>query len=117
MFIEVDSNTNCESSVFLRFKEIGPSRKITHVKIYDRIAKGEWCLITGWCDSPEQANCDASAQQVEDSGAGLAVLVFGGNYGVRLRPETSGGRWDLEDSQQWGEAYLLLSDERDIRYA
>ncbi len=117
MFVEVESNQNCETSIFLRYKELGPSRRVTHIKIYDRVSQGEWCTITGWSDSPEEARCDAYAQQVEDSGAGMAVLVFGGNNGVRLQPESSQSKWDLDDETQWGEAYLLLSDDRDVRYA
>ena len=117
MFVEVESSQNCEASIFLRFKELGPCRRITHVKIYDRVSHGEWCVITGWSDCSEQASCDAYAQQVEDSGAGLAILVFGGNFGLRLKPESNQGLWDVESENQWGEAYLLLSTEQDIRYA
>ncbi len=117
MFVEVEDNENCETSIFLRFKELGTSRKVSHVKVYDRVSQGEWCVITGWSDNPGGASCDAWAQQVEDSGAGLAVLVFGGNYGVRLKPESNSDPWDVENNNQWGEAYLLLSAERDIRYA
>ena len=117
MFVEVEENANCETSVFLRFKELAPSRKITHVKIYDHTPQGEWCLITGWSDQPEQSTCDAFAQKVEDSGAGMALLVFGGNCGIRLKPEANQDSWDVGSDKQWGEAYLLLSSERDIRYA
>ncbi|GJL55169.1 MAG: hypothetical protein NPIRA02_23010 [Nitrospirales bacterium] len=117
MIVEVESNANCEHSVFLRFKEVAPPFPISHVKVYDRISRGEWCVITGWNDDPEQPCCEAFAQKVEDSGAGIAVLIFGGLYGIRLKPEQNVEAWTLESQKQWGEAYLLLSDERDIRYA
>ena len=116
MFIEVEGNSNCESSVFLRFKEVAPAQPVSHVKLYDRTLRGEWCAVTGWCDDDNQPLCPAYAQKVEDSGAGFTLLVFGGNYGIRLKPETSQENWDLGDPEQWGEAYLSLSDERDIRY-
>ncbi len=116
MFIEVEENPNCETSVFLRFKELGPPRQITHVKIYDHVPQGEWCLISGWSDSQESSSCEAWAQPVEDSGAGIAVLVFGGNCGIRLKSEANQDPWDTKSDTQWGEAYLLLSTERDIRY-
>ncbi len=117
MFVEVESNPNCESSVFLRFKEVAPPRPIGHVKIYDRKSQGEWCAVTGWCDDNDRPVCSAYAQKVEDSGAGLTLLVFGGNFGVRLKPENCLDDWDLNHPEQWGEAYLSLSDEGDIRYS
>ncbi|GJL64990.1 MAG: hypothetical protein NPIRA04_36440 [Nitrospirales bacterium] len=116
MFLEVESNSNCETSVFLRFKEVSPPLPITHIKVYDRLSCGEWCLITGWGEDSEQPLCDVFAQKVEDSGAGVATLIFGGLYGVRLKQEQNEEAWSLESAQQWGEPYLLLSDDRDIRY-
>jgi len=116
MFVEVESNPNWENSVFLRFKEVAPAQPVSHVKIYERTSRGEWCAVTGWCDDSQQAVCSAYAQKVEDSGAGVTLLVFGGNYGVRLKPESSLDEWDLDHPEQWGEAYLSLSDERDLRF-
>ncbi len=116
MFIEVENNPNFEGSYFLRFKEIGSARPITHVKSYDRISRGEWYQITGWCDAPDQALCQAYAQKVEDSGAGSTFIIFGGNWGIRLKPEDHRGEWNLYDARQWGEGYLSIGDERDIRF-
>ena len=116
MFLEVESNPNCENSIFLRFKELGPAHPVSHVKIYDRTSRGEWCSVTGWSDDSHQPLCSAFAQKVEDSGAGVTFLVFGGNWGLRLKPEASEDDWNLEHANQWGEAYLSLGDERDIRY-
>ncbi len=117
MFVEVESNPNCEASVFLRFKEMAPSQPISHIKLYDRYPQGEWCTVTGWGDDPEQPVCEVFAQTVEDSGAGMATLVFGGIYGIRLKPEQNTEPWDLESQNQWGEAYLLLSGDGDVRYS
>ncbi|GJL51727.1 MAG: hypothetical protein NPIRA01_29540 [Nitrospirales bacterium] len=116
MFLEVESNLNCESSVFLRFKEVSPPLPITHIKVYDRLPQGEWCSVTGWCEDTEQPLCTVFAQKVEDSGAGIATLIFGGPYGIRLKLEQNAEAWDLESDQQWGEPYLLLSGDGDIRY-
>jgi hypothetical protein len=116
MILEVEHNPNCEGTLFIRFKEFGPRRRITHVKCYDRSPRGEWCLVTGWCDDPEYPLCPAYAQRVEDSGAGSAFIVFGGNWGIRLKLESETGDWNLHDDNQWGEGYLSLGDERDLRY-
>lgn len=43
--------------------------------------------------------------------------MYGGLYGVRLKPLTSAAPWSLDDPDQWGEAYLSLSSDRDLRGA
>jgi len=78
MIVEVESNENCEASVFARFKEIGPGRPINQVKLYDRNPFGEWCWITGWSDDERTPVCPAYAQLVEDSGAGLLTWSMEG---------------------------------------
>ncbi|MEW6247161.1 MAG: hypothetical protein AB1555_10680 [Nitrospirota bacterium] len=116
MFVEVESNPNCETNVFARFKEAGPARRVIQLKAYERTSRGEWCWVTGWSDDPERPCCPAYAQLVEDSGAGLAYLVFGGIYGIRLKPVALQEEWSLESRNQWGEPYLSLADVRDIRF-
>lgn len=116
MFIEVDSNPNSESSVFLRFKDLGPPKPLLQVKSYERTSKGEWCFVVGWSDDPDNPVCQAQAQPIEDSGMGLGYIVFGGICGIRLKPVSLQEDWDIESPNQWGEAYLSLADERDLLY-
>ena len=116
MIVEVESNDNCESSFFARFKEAGPVRPVVQVRLYDRNPAGEWYRVTGWSDNEQAPECQAYAQLVEDSGSGLAHLVYGGIYGLRFKPITVEEPWSLASPHQWGEAYLSLSSERDLRY-
>ena len=117
MIVEVEPNENCDSSFFARFKEAGPARRVLQVRISDRNPAGEWCWVTGWSDHEQAPACQAYAQLIEDSGSGLAYVVFGGLYGLRFRPIVPDEPWDLQSSHQWGEACLLLADGRDLRYA
>ncbi len=117
MIVEVEPNENCETGVFARFKEAGPARPVLQVRLYERISTGEWCWITGWTDNAATPLCQVYAQLVEDSGAGLAHLVYGGLYGVRLKPVHLDEPWSLTSPSQWGEPYLSLSSDRDLRYA
>lgn len=117
VIIEVESSENCEASLFARFKEVGPARRIDQVKLYERNPAGEWYWVTGWNDDPATPACLAYAQLVEDSGSGLAHLVYGGIYGLRFKPTNIEEAWNLDSPQQWGEAYLSLSSDRDLRYA
>ena len=117
MIVEVESNDNCETSFFGRFKEIGPARSIQQVKLYDRNPAGEWYWVTGWSDDEQTPACQAYAQLVEDSGAGLTHLVYGGLYGLRFKPINIEEAWNLKSPHQWGETYLSLASDRDLRYA
>lgn len=117
MYVEVDANPNCEHSVFIRFRELGPGRPVSQVRVYDRASTGEWCRVTGWRDDPSAPVCPAMAQPVEDSGVGTVYLVSGGNGGIRLQPLETDEEWSLDSARQWGEAYLLLTDQRDVRFA
>ena len=117
MIVEVESNDNCEASFFARFKEAGPARSVLQVRLYDRNPAGEWYWVTGWSDNGQTPMCPAYAQLVEDSGSGLAHLVYGGLYGLRFKPMNPDEPWSLTNSRQWGEAYLSLASDRDLRYA
>ena len=117
MVVEVESNPNCESSLYARFKESGPARRVEQIKTFERRPEGEWCWVTGWTDDPDKPRCAASVQLVEDSGAGLTYLVFGGLWGIRLKPVSLDEDWNLESRNQWGEPYLAVADQRDLHYA
>jgi hypothetical protein len=116
MVVEVESNPNCETGLYARFKESGPARRVFKVRTFERRPDGEWCLVTGWTDDPHAPRCAAYAQRVEDSGAGLSYLVFGGLWGVRLKPVALDENWSLESRNQWGEPYLLLADAKDLAF-
>jgi hypothetical protein len=117
MVVEVESNPNCESSLYARFRESGPARRVDKIRVFERRPEGEWCWVTGWTDDPDHPRCAAFAQPVEDSGAGLTHVVFGGLWGIRLKPVALDEDWNLESRHQWGEPYLALADRRDIQYA
>lgn len=116
MIIEVEANDNCETGLFVRFQEVSHARPVSQVRLYDRNPAGEWYWVTGWSDSNAAPVCPAHAQMVEDSGSGLACVVYGGLYGLRFKPIDLDEAWDLGSPYQWGEAYLLLAGDRDLRY-
>lgn len=117
MIIEVESNENCQASFFARFKEIAAARPVVQVRLYDRNPAGEWYWVTGWSDHAATPACQAYAQPVEDSGAGLAHVVFGGIFGLRFKPLDVNEPWNLESRHQWGDTHLSLASDRDLRYA
>ena len=107
------ANPNCDGCEEFVFNEIGPRRPVSAIRIgaggkelrCDVVAVHEGGVFS-----------QASAVKVADSGAGYAYLIFGGEWGIRLRPETSPAAWDLRDAGQWGETFKLYGEEADIFY-
>lgn len=109
--IRVDANDNCPMSAQQVYKTLDEPTKVTGVRIYEGGPEGVLYDITGWS---EQGPVSAYAVGVEDSSAGAAILVYGGDWGVRLRPAGSGSGWDLGSADQYGETHLVLADREDI---
>ena len=51
---------------------------------------------------------------VSDSGQAQVHLVFGGDWGIRMKPDESTSDWDIDDPEQFGEPYVMLMDESAI---
>jgi hypothetical protein len=109
--IRVDANDNCPMTAQLVYKNLSEPRRITKVRIYEGTATGVLYAVTGW---NEDGPADAYAVSVEDSGSGSGFLVYGGEWGLRLRPAESQMAWDLGAADQFGETHLVLADEEDM---
>lgn len=110
---EIEENPNCRGADMMRFREIGPRRKVVQVRLYHEDPKGKGYWVTGWGDG-DRPETEAFVQPVEDSGSGVAYLLTGGAYGLRFRPVESAGPWRLDDPAQWGEPFLLMGDPHDL---
>src|SRR5436309_2361275 len=89
-------------------------RPVEQVRLFDGNPGGSIFAVTGWSSREGGSPVPAYVAQVEDSGAGAAFIVFGGDWGVRLRPSGSDSEWDTADPDQWGETHLVLADEEDL---
>ena len=113
--LSVDDNPNCELFDTRIFNERNEPQAITHV-LRKRGEKEVWCPIVAWDEKGPAGN--AFTRKVDDSGDGTCYLVYGGRWGLRLKDPACSDAWSLEDTHQWGEAFLLLpSDGADIRFA
>ena len=108
LVIEVEESENSLFGVTRSFQTIGEPRPISRVAAFAPDGTEGIFDVVGW--SSEGA-VTAFAALVDDSGEGSALLVYGGEEGIRLRAGDSGSDWSLEDASQWGEVFLLL--ERD----
>ncbi len=107
MFIEVDVQEGPNSPLSLTriFETQDTTRIVSWAKVGCPDGQDRICHVTGWSS---QGPCTPYAVLVDDSGEGLATLLYGGDQGIRLKPEEYEEPWDLNSPHQWGEACLLL---------
>jgi hypothetical protein len=96
----IDPNPNCPEGCDLRFSACGEPRRVTWVRPGGGDAAA--CDVYGWSSAGGGTPCAAWAAPVEDSGAGISILVYGGDWGLRLAPR--------DGRPAFGEPYLLLAD-------
>ena len=113
--IEIAPNLNCEPVEMCVFHEVGPARAISHVHLARGSEPPGWCAVTGWSAAGQP--CPAYAQKVDDSGEGTAYLIYGGDAGLRFRPEGSHAPWDIHHPQQWGESLLIIIDINELKFS
>lgn len=109
VIIEVSPNANCEAADLRVFNDVEAPRPVTQVCLERQSGQPEWFEITGW--NAAQAPCPALGQRVDDSGEGLAILVYGGESGLRFKPAGSATSWSMDDPKQWGVPFLLMANE------
>jgi hypothetical protein len=109
--VEVEPNDNCPVAASQVWRNIGEPFAVAQVRVYEGEPGGSLCDVTGWSAAGPVA---AYAVRVEDSSAGAAYVVYGGEWGIRLRPAGPDAPWNLQDASQWGETHLVLADQEDL---
>ena len=112
--VEVEPNPNSLMSANQVFRNIGAPFAVAMVRLYEDTPEGRLCAITGWSSAGGGTPTGAFAVRVEDSSAGSAVLVYGGDWGVRLKPADAANGWSADGPDQWGETHLVLADVEDL---
>jgi hypothetical protein len=100
-FIDVfiDPNPNCPEGCGQRFQTTGEPRPVDRVRYWAGVDDPIVCEISGWSSEGGGSPCQAQAVPVEDSGAGVVTLVYGGDWGLRLTP--------VDGDEPFGQPYLL----------
>lgn len=62
--------------------------------------------VTGW-DNQTNSACPAYACRIEESGDGIAMLIFGGSGGLRFKELEDERPWSLTTDGQWSETHLV----------
>ena len=105
MFIDIEPNPNTEISFNMVYRDVSPAREVFCIK-YMVGVEDQPVQVTGW-DAETNAPCPAYACKVEESGDGMALLIYGGSGGIRMKPLEDESTWDSASSKQWGESHLV----------
>ena len=105
MDIEIPENPNCEPSSQYVFQELEVPAPIRGLRISER-GKDVDCDVAGV--DADGRFIQAYARKIADSGAGFAYIVYGGSWGIRIRPAAAAAEpWSLENPRQWGEPFKI----------
>lgn len=113
LLIEIPPNPNCPGVETRIFHDVAPPQPVSHVRLERQPGHPAWYEVTGWTTSGTP--CPAVAQKVDDSGEGVAFLVYGGDAGLRFKSARHPVPWRLDDAAQWGEPFLLVADLSDVK--
>ena len=113
MYVEIPNNSNCAAVDLRVFHDLEPPHAASQVRLERQPGVPAWYEVTGWTAS--NTPCQALLQKVDDSGEGVAFLLYGGDAGLRLRPAEDAAPWSLDHPSQWGEPFLLVGRVEDVR--
>lgn len=115
MQIEMEPNPNCQESVQFVFNELEAARPISGIRAGDE-GKEFDCDVIGVEEGGQWV--PAQAIKIADSSDGIAYLIYGGAWGIRIRPAShSKEPWDVSNRSQWGEPFKIYGNPKDIFYA
>lgn len=114
MYLEVEENPNCSYMPMQAYERHEKSVPVSRVRLEEPGRPFGVYLVTGWSSEGGGTPCPAMYAPVSDSGQAAVHLVFGGDWGVRLKPEASREEWDARSEGQFGEPYLMLMDPADV---
>ena len=114
IYIEVEENDNCEYMPLQVYEARADPVPVRRARLFEPERPHGVYQVTGWSSEGSGTPCPAMYVPVSDSGQAAVHLVYGGDWGVRLKPSDSDQGWDINSPNQWGEPYLMLIDEGDV---
>ena len=114
IFLEVEENDNCGYMPLQVYEAHREPVPVFEVSLEEPGRPAGIYSVSGWSSDGGGTPCPAMYAPVSDSGQAVVHLVYGGDWGVRFRPQGSEKAWDLQSPDQWGEPYIMLTQEGDI---
>ena len=95
------------------FHDLEPPRAVRRVRWERTPGALQWYDVTGW--TAANAPQPALVSKVDDSGEGVAFLIYGGDAGLRFRSSDAHEPWGLSNPHQWGEPFIITPDLNDLQ--
>ena len=112
--VDVEANDNTPMMAQQVYKNIGLPFRVAQVRLYEGEPEGVLHDVVGWSSKGGGSVTDAYAVHIDDSSEGSAYLIYGGDWGVRLRPAGSDDPWSIDAPDQFGETHLVLAEADDV---
>ena len=93
MILRVERNPNCINLEPTELREVSPPVTISRIRVrWKSMAEGSdhlteefvWADIWGWSSSEGGSPCSAYAQRVIDPEGDEGIIIYGGDWGVKL---------------------------------
>lgn len=117
LMIDIEDNDNSGYFPIQVFETQSEPRSASMITLPNIPENDEPHDVVGWCSDNGGSACAVTAVVVGDSGSGQALMLHGGDHGVRLRPSSNGSKWSLDAADQFGEPYLLLQTSVDLIFS
>lgn len=119
ILIDIEDNENSGYFPIQVFETQGQPRSAAVITVPSIPGSDEPHEVVGWCSGPDNGGvpCEAIAVIVGDSGSGQALMIHGGDHGIRLRPVSSNSPWSLESGEQKGEPYMMLATTSELLFS
>ena len=111
IWLEVEENENCDYMPLQVFEAHRSPVEISQVILEDPDYPHGTYQVTGWSSAEGGLPCPANYAPVSDSGQAVVHLVYGGDWGIRLKINENSEQWDIHSLTQYGEPYLMLTHE------
>ncbi|MDA1190041.1 MAG: hypothetical protein O2854_10280 [Chloroflexi bacterium] len=115
IYLEVEENENCEYMPMQAYEMHRDAVPIERVRLSHEGGPEQVYKVTGWSSEEGGTACPAMYAPVSDSGQAMVHLIFGGDWGIRLMPDEADEAWDVGSANQFGEPYIMLTDEADVQ--
>jgi hypothetical protein len=93
MLLSVEKNPNCINLAPTELQEVSAPVQITRIRVrWKDTPPGSdtlteelvWADIVGWCSQENGSRCPAFAQRVIDPEGDEGIVLYGGNWGLKL---------------------------------
>ena len=105
MLLDVEPCANTENGISTIYHEASPPREVYCIK-YLLGEEEKPMQVTGW-DGESNTPCPAYACKIEESGDGIALLIYGGSGGIRMKELEDESNLDCQSATQWVQTHLL----------